>query len=191
MTIATSPQRKLTFEEYLTYDDGTDRRYELVDGELIALPPESEINDFIALHLRDRLIAFAGNRRIRNRCEVQVEPANSRYPDLVILRQEHIKLTRKRLTITLDMAPPELVVEVVPPGKANQQRDYVEKRQQYESRCIPEYWIVDPEAQFVIVLSLEAATYREIGRFQGAQRILSRVLPDLELTAAEILQAED
>ena len=26
--------QKLTFEEYLTYEDGTDTRYELVDGEL-------------------------------------------------------------------------------------------------------------------------------------------------------------
>jgi Uma2 family endonuclease len=33
MTIAA---RKLTFEEYLAYDDGTDTRYELVNGELVA-----------------------------------------------------------------------------------------------------------------------------------------------------------
>jgi Uma2 family endonuclease len=32
MTIAT---QKLTFEEYLAYHDGTDTRYELVDGELV------------------------------------------------------------------------------------------------------------------------------------------------------------
>lgn len=34
MTIAT---QKLTFEEYLAYDDGTDTRYELVDGELVPM----------------------------------------------------------------------------------------------------------------------------------------------------------
>lgn len=27
-----------TFEEYLSYDDGTDKRYELLNGELIELP---------------------------------------------------------------------------------------------------------------------------------------------------------
>lgn len=32
MTVAT---KKLTFEEYLKYDDRTDTRYELVNGELI------------------------------------------------------------------------------------------------------------------------------------------------------------
>ncbi len=34
MTTAT---QKLSFEEYLAYSDGTDTRYELVDGELVPL----------------------------------------------------------------------------------------------------------------------------------------------------------
>jgi len=33
----TTTTQKLTFEEYLTYDDGTDTRYELVDGELVPM----------------------------------------------------------------------------------------------------------------------------------------------------------
>lgn len=33
MTVNT---HKLTFQEYLTYSDGTDTRYELVNGELVA-----------------------------------------------------------------------------------------------------------------------------------------------------------
>ena len=40
-------KQKLTFEEYLTYEDDTDNRYELIDGELITLPPESEPNNAI------------------------------------------------------------------------------------------------------------------------------------------------
>ncbi|MEP0879362.1 Uma2 family endonuclease [Funiculus sociatus GB2-M2] len=41
--------RFTTFEEYLTYtDDQADNvRYELIDGELTPLPPESPENDFI------------------------------------------------------------------------------------------------------------------------------------------------
>ena len=43
--------KKLTFDEYLNYSNETDQRYELIDGELIALPPESEPNNFIANYL--------------------------------------------------------------------------------------------------------------------------------------------
>jgi Uma2 family endonuclease len=40
MTEAAIGQR-LTFEEYLNHDDGTDTPYELVAGELIAMPPRA------------------------------------------------------------------------------------------------------------------------------------------------------
>jgi len=38
---------KLTFEQYLEYDDGTDNRYELCDGDLRLMPPESELNGWM------------------------------------------------------------------------------------------------------------------------------------------------
>ena len=40
-----------TIEEYLNYDDGSDRRYELVDGELSELPNEDPRNLLIARFL--------------------------------------------------------------------------------------------------------------------------------------------
>ena len=46
----TQTSLKLSFEEYLTYDDGTDNRYELVDGELVMVPlPTGEHSDAIDL----------------------------------------------------------------------------------------------------------------------------------------------
>lgn len=39
MSQAETKLSTLTFEKYLTYDDGTDSRYELVDGELVLMPP--------------------------------------------------------------------------------------------------------------------------------------------------------
>jgi Putative restriction endonuclease len=36
-----SPTQKISFEEYLNYDDGTNWRYELNDGELVEMPPAS------------------------------------------------------------------------------------------------------------------------------------------------------
>lgn len=81
-----------SFEEYLTDSNELSGRYELIDGELIELPPESPENDFFALNLRDLLIEIVHRQLVRvHTCEVQVpvlepkDPAN-RYPDLVILR---------------------------------------------------------------------------------------------------------
>ncbi|NER22952.1 MAG: Uma2 family endonuclease [Symploca sp. SIO1C2] len=186
---------KLTFEQYLEYDDGTDNRYELCDGELILMPPESGENIWIALWLRDELVQLIDRRLVfpTNCCELQViGKTQNRFPDLVVIREEHLEPTKKRQTITLNMAPPQLVVEVVSPYRNqrdnNYQRDYVEKRQQYEQRGIPEYWIIDPQAKVVIVLLLVNGQYQAT-EFTGNQRIVSRTFPELKLTAEQVLEA--
>ncbi|NER25969.1 MAG: Uma2 family endonuclease, partial [Symploca sp. SIO1C2] len=38
---------KLTFEQYLEYDDDTDNRYELRNGELVEMPPASPLHSDI------------------------------------------------------------------------------------------------------------------------------------------------
>ena len=193
-----------SFEEYLSYSDETpmEGRYELIDGALVELPPESEPNNWIALNLRDYLIQVVSRRLVRvHALELQVpvlqpRDAANRYPDLVVLRPEHLQLTQRRLTITLDMPPPRLIVEVVSPGKTNQDRDYVHKRAQYAAIGVPEYWLIDPVAQTVMVLTLEGEAYREVGVFGNQatlaeschQEITSIEFADLNLTVGQIFE---
>ena len=183
----------LTFQEYLEWVDGSDNRYQLVQGELIKLPPESELNNSIANYLFLVLVNAGVPLRLvhPHTCELQVpiihpsDPAN-RYPDLVVLCEEHLQLVQRRLTITLDMPPPRLVVEVVSPGDTNRQRDYQSKRSQYCKREIPEYWIIDPETAVVTVLRLESQQYVELGVYRGSDRVQSSLFPNLPLSAAAI-----
>lgn len=44
----THGQGRLTLKEFLTYDDGTDRRYELFNGVLVEMGAESRTNIRIA-----------------------------------------------------------------------------------------------------------------------------------------------
>ena len=88
------------------------------------------------------------------------------------------------------MPPPLLVVEVVSPGKIQQERDYIAKRNQYEDLGISEYWIVDPQLKKVTVLSLESEHYQESSVFLGQQVITSSILPDFKLTASAVLSAQ-
>lgn len=190
--------QRLTFEQYLEIDDETDNRYELIDGRLVELPPESEPNTSLANYLFLQLVNAGMSFRLiqPHACELQVpvleagDPAN-RYPDLVILREEHLELTRKRLTITFDVLPPHLVIEVVSPGQRNRERDYGRKRRQYAARGIPEYWLIDPEEKVIAVLQLNEGNYLEVGRFAGSTQIqspeLERLGIQLQLTAEQIL----
>lgn len=90
--------------------------------------------------------------------------------------------------ITLDMAPPLLVVEVVSPGPDNRRRDYLDKRNQYEWRGIPEYWLVDPQDSCITVLSMVDGSYVET-IFDQSQTIVSPTFAELALTVKEILSA--
>jgi Uma2 family endonuclease len=160
----------LSFEDYCRLDAEAwaqlglpEGRYEYWNGDLIEAPAESELNDWLAMMLRDLFVQGVNRRLVRvGRCEIEV-PGNPRthYPDVTILREEHLSLTQSRLLIRLDMPPPPLVVKIVSPGRANQVRDYETKRQQYQDRGIPEYWIVDPIQQRVTVLVLTDGQYGE------------------------------
>jgi len=184
-------QRFLSFDEYLSYDDGTENLYELFNGELIEVPPESGFNVEIASFLFVLFLPIVGHRRIRGHgleLEVRGEPKN-RYPDFAIIREEHIQLLRQRNTIRLSMAPPLLVVEVVSPGDLQRDRDYIAKRMQYQDREIPEYWIVDPQLQSVLVLALAGDRYIESGTFQGSDTLQSPQFGTLNFTPDQIFAA--
>ncbi|WP_293092004.1 Uma2 family endonuclease [Moorena sp. SIOASIH] len=163
---------KLTFEEYLAYDDGTDNRYELFNGELVKVPPELELNLFLAKLLERQFEKFVPLRQVKLQgLELAVPPLPrmplNRQPDLTVVRPEHIQQMGAlgKAAITLDMLPPLLVAEVVSPygnqNEDNYRRDYVEKVQQYQQRGIPEYWIIDPQEQLVTVLILKDGSYQK------------------------------
>lgn len=184
-------QRFLSFDEYLSYDDGTENLYELFNGELIEVPPESGFNVEIASFLFALFLPIVGHRRIRGHgleLEVRGEPKN-RYPDFTIIQEEHIQLLKQRNTIRLSMATPLLVVEVVSPGELQRDRDYIAKRMQYQDREIPEYWIIDPQQSSILVLTLVGDRYIESGTFQGDDAIQSTQFGTLNFTPAQIFAA--
>ncbi|MDB9529029.1 Uma2 family endonuclease [Oscillatoria sp. CS-180] len=178
------------FADLLSYDDGTDKCYELTYGELIEVPPESDENVVIARALDRTLSELVGFRRVRTHqlaVEMLGQPKN-RFPDVTVLRPEHVEQLQAlgKSAITLEMAPPLLVVEVVSPGRENQRRDYFEKRNQYEWRGISEYWIVDPQQQQVTVFAMVEGAYQETV-FGVEEAIASPTFPNWKLTVQAVL----
>ncbi|MDZ7957942.1 MAG: Uma2 family endonuclease [Aulosira sp. DedQUE10] len=188
----TTAVKKLTLDEYLAYDDGTDARYELVDGELQKMPPESDRNNLISLYLLSQFLKFVPIQLIRHKDTELVVIGNRtrvRLPDLMILTQELLEaIAGGRATIASDMPSPAMVVEVVSPGKVNEDRDYRYKRSEYAARGIPEYWIADADRARITLLTLVDGLYEE-AMFQGTDIIRSVTCPMLNLTAAQVLTA--
>lgn len=190
--MTTTQNRYMTLEEYLNYDDGTDTRYELVNGELVEMPSESDLNNVIAIFLLIEFAKFVPPRLLRRGTEVVVtgHRATSRVPDLLVLSEEAAAalINSKRSILLPDMPPPVLVVEVVSPGKENEDRNYRYKRSEYAARGIAEYWIINDHQATITVLTLVAGFYEEMV-WQDSDLIQSTIFPNLELIVNQVLQA--
>jgi Uma2 family endonuclease len=187
MTVAI---QKMTLEEFLAYDDGTDKLYELENGELIDMPSESEINRRIAMFLSiyfSQLGIPAYRLTMKTEVAVSGSRVSVRVPDLLVLSEELATAMdgATRSIVLMDMPPPLLVVEVVSPNQ--EKRDYRYKRTEYAARGIAEYWIVDPIAQKVTILEWVEGLYEE-KVFMGDKAIESSVLGSLDLSVDRVLQ---
>ncbi|MBE9030565.1 Uma2 family endonuclease [filamentous cyanobacterium LEGE 11480] len=194
MTVAT--QQRLTLSEYLTYDDGTNTRYELVDGVLVEMGNEAKINTLIAVFLIQVLIQLgleAYRIGIKQKIQVASLHASARDPDLIIHSSESAAVgdDASEFCLKLHHPNPMIVIEIASPGGEstdNYQRDYVQKPQEYATRSIPEYWIIDPERAVVKVGTLTNGSY-QFQNFTGNSQINSPAFPQLELTATRVLNA--
>lgn len=188
MTVTTS---RMNLADFLAYEDGLDQRYELENGEMILMPAESDINQRIATFL---LLLFANmgapSYCLRIGLEVAVNSTRVgvRLPDLSVLSEEGAKelAGATRSMVSMDMPAPLLLVEVV--SKGQEKRDYRYKRSEYAARGVAEYWIVDPLAARVTILELVDGFYEE-KEFKDADRLISTVFPELDLTASQTLQS--
>jgi Uma2 family endonuclease len=193
MTLATN--QRFTIAEYLAYEDGTDTRYELVDGELVSMSLATGEHGKITKFLErafDTEIARCKFSWTAERFSIGVQsPRGTRWdtiriPDVAIIPlQQWEDLQQKSAVIALNEPPPLLVVEVVSPSTATD--DYRAKRSEYSVLDIPEYWIVDALTQKITICVLQDGFY-DSTEFTGGERIISQTFPDLPLTAEQILQ---
>ncbi len=181
---------KLTLADYFALEDAFEGRREFVDGEIIEMPTESPQNLLISLFLLAQFLQLVPIQQLRRMDTELVVAGRARIPDLMILGEAlaAVLLASGRSTITEDMPAPLLAVEVVSPGKANEDRDYRFKRSEYAARGIAEYWIIDPSRATVLVLMLVDGLYEAI-EYVGSDRIQSSLLPELNLTVEQLLQA--
>ena len=112
-----------------------------------------------------------------------------RIPDITVLPESQWDAVGNRpgsATIFQDEPAPIAVVEVLSPSTKS--IDLKEKRAEYVKRGIPEYWIIDPAREWIMVGTLTNGAYL-FQTFTGDKAIVSSIFPALNLTAATILRA--
>lgn len=148
-------------------DDGN--RYEIFDGSLLVTPPASVSHVFVQGRLMLVLNAAAPAQLIAldGGAGISVRGGSTYYvPDIVVARAA----ARVGDGYALDPGDVELAVEVLSPFHRG--RDLLLKRHDYAAAGIPAYWIVDPKARNMTVLTLDpaASSYRELAVVAAGQR---------------------
>lgn len=184
----TTSTTSLTFEEYLTYDDGTGFHYELVDGRLELMNPPTIQHFLIAKLLEQILDAEIKRLGVPWLCfretGVRTGRNKSRLTDLCVVKTEQ---ARELMNLSaVFQSPPLLIVEVVSPESIK--RDYRYKRSEYAALEVPEYWILDPLEAKISILLLEEGLYEQTV-LSGNQQIVSRTFPELALAPEQVFSA--
>ena len=173
---------KFTYEDYLNTPE--DKRYELLDGELIMvaspnIPHQNTLRELVFCVIRfvkrhDLGVAlFAPTDVVLSNNDVV-------QPDMLFISRERMSI------ITYDniQGAPDLVVEILSPSTA--QRDLTFKRRLYAKHCVREYWQVNIDERRVPVLSLGDNDYEVAAVYGRGDTLTSPVLPGLTLAIDEI-----
>ena len=105
-----------------------------------------------------------------------------REPDLLLLLDRTDPRRENRYWHSAD-----LVLEVVSPDKPA--RDLIDKRHDYAEAGIPEYWIVNPLNQTIVVLTLRGTTYVEHGSFTRGMSATSVLLAGFSIAVDAVFDA--
>ena len=190
--MVTTPTKRISFEEYLKYDDGTNNRYELVDGELVLMPPASFLHSDLIDFIADCFKVIARQYKLDIKVKtgdvgVRTGMNSSRIPDISVIDGKVWKSYRRDKSAVIENGL-MLAVEVVSPGAEQIERDYTSKAIEYQNTGIREYWIVDPIEQKITVLVLDKGSYTQTV-FTGDEALSSVTFPQLKVTAGKILAA--
>lgn len=153
--MATVTQQLLTaeeFHEWASRPENQSRSFELERGEVVEMPPPSELHGVVCFLIARLLGNYIFARRRGYMCTndtgllVEHEPDSVRGPDLMLF-DESRRLDEMRRKFT-DRVP-RLVVEVLSP---NDQTTKVNRRiSQYLKRGVARVWLVDPEVRSITV----------------------------------------
>ena len=177
-----NPVKKLTYQDYLRTPD--DKRYELIDGELILTPSEGRAHQGTSVRLGTRLYSFVHEQELGlvywARRDVVLSNTDVVQPDLMFISNERMHID----TEAEIWGGPDLVVEILSPSTAA--RDRTVKQVLYARNDVNEYWLIDADARTIEVLLLGDQGFEPVATYGEGDTLVSPTLPGFSILVDEI-----
>jgi Uma2 family endonuclease len=179
------PQGEWSDEEYLVLTEHCNRLIEFTDGFLDLLPTPTDKHQSVLKFLVFAFCAFVetrgGNVQFAP-LRLRIRPGKFREPDLLLLLSATDPRRQNRFWHGADLA-----LEVVSEEKP--ERDLVQKRHDYAEGRVPEYWIVNPQAETIVIVRLSGGAYEEVGTFRRGEAARSVLLAGFSVDVAAVFGA--
>jgi len=173
---------KFTYEDYRHMPD--DRRYELMEGDLLMVPSPIEYHQRISRNLEFILWKFIQEHNLGfvydAPFDVVLSEENVVQPDILFVSRERSSI----ITAENVKGAPDLVIEILSP--ATEYRDREIKRKLYAKHGVKEYWLVDPDKQTMEVMKLSEGGYKTIGLYKKGEKLQSPTLVGLSFDPKEV-----
>ena len=157
-------------------DDGT--RYEIIDGELYMSTQPHYHHQFVCTEIAGQLREWAkqtGAGRVIAAPGVIFAGDNDVAPDVVWLSDQRLAIALREDGHFHDA--PELIIEVLSPGSANEKRDRVAKLQLYSRQGVDEYWIIDWRSRSVEVYRRHDEVLELVATLRETDTLQTPLLP--------------
>ena len=171
-----------TYNDYYNIDD--DKRYEVIEGELIEMPSPKYIHQKISMRLSIKLgnyIDKKGIGEILSAFDTIISDINVFQPDLLFISNENRKIVEERGIF----GSPDLVIEILSPSNRN--HDKIKKFSIYEKFRVKEYWIIDPEKNVIEVFTLENENLISYCLVKDGEKLKSKTFTDIELSYKDLI----
>jgi Uma2 family endonuclease len=179
------PGPRFTYEDYRYLPD--DKRYEIIEGELLLTPSPSfrhqDILGELFLHLRAFVREKGLGKVVAAPMDVVLSHDNVVQPDILFLSRDRLSLAEGSHGV---QGAPDLVVEILSPSTAG--RDKVLKRTLYGKYGVREYWMVDPGASTVEILTPAPAGLETWRVFPVGTDLTSPLLAGFTLPVEQIFR---
>lgn len=153
-------------------------RYEIIEGELYVTTQPSLQHQRICVQMSTALQNWdtqAGLGVVVYAPGVIFSEEDAVAPDVVWVRKERLQELIGQAGHLYGV--PDLVVEVLSPGRANQMRDREAKLDLYARRGVPEYWLIDPEGRQVTVYRRAGSELQSAATVSDGETLTSPQLP--------------
>jgi Uma2 family endonuclease len=187
--LAKKADERYTYADYLGWNDG--ERWELIEGVPYCMTPAPNMeHQSISGELFGILWQFLKGKP----CRVFAAPFDVRMPAVPGARDGDIEtVVQPDISVICDeskidargcLGAPDITVEILSPSTAY--RDETEKLKLYEKHGVKEYWIVNPEAKYMMIYRLADGKYGKPDYLMGDDILESRVLQGFRVPLREI-----